>query len=162
MLDGLQASVTFKEETARPWVTGTSGLGGASGGVQQLAREARELPGPAPYVTGRGSGRLAFLGAAWRRAESRLSAQPGSGTRAPLAELGSWEVGIVLLLKDKWLAWKRNSPSPLGPRSVFFWHFGIRGNHAVMSGPGGTGKRDAASRPRPAPVHSQPSCASGC
>lgn len=98
MLDGLQGSVTFKEETARPWVTGTSGQGGASGGVQQLAREAGELPGPAPYVTGRGSGRLAFLGSSVCLEPGRSEGgrrvvcsarfrHPGSARRA--GELGS-------------------------------------------------------------------------
>lgn len=66
---------------------------------------------------------------------------PGSGARAPHAELGSWEVGIVLLLQDKWLAWKCNSPCSVDPCPVLFWHFGIRGNHAVMSASGGTERK---------------------
>jgi hypothetical protein len=134
MLDGLQTAVTFREGTARPWVTGMSGQGGASGGVQQLEL----VPNccQAPPLTSRGwsSGRLAFRGSSvclepGRSEEGGESPAPlGLGTRAPHAELGSWEVGIVLLLNDKWLAWKRNSPRPLDLCSVLFWHFGIRGN----------------------------------
>lgn len=81
--------------------------------------------------------------------EAETPAPPAPGARAPHAELGSREIGFVLLRKDEWLAWKHNSPRPLDPGSVPFWHLGIRGDHAVMSAQGGTGKRDAAEPPPP-------------
>lgn len=167
MLDALQTAVSFREGTARPWVTGTSGQGGASAGSYSWSGSPTAAR-PRPLRHGGGAAgdwhSTEALSARSRGGleEGRESpAPPGSGARAPHAELGSWEVGIVLLLRDKWLARKHNSPRPLDPCSVLFWHFGIRGNHAVMSAPGGTGKRDAASRPRPASAQSQPSCASG-
>lgn len=88
----------------------------------------------------------------WRSAEARSVGSPGGleeaetpappapGARAPHAELGSREIGFVLLREDEWLAREHNSPRPLDPSSVPFWHLGIRGDHAVMNAQGGTGK----------------------
>lgn len=167
MLDSLQTAVSFREGTARPWVTGTSGQGGASAGSYSWSGEPHCCQAPPLTSRGRDSGRLAFHGSSVGLEPGRF----GGGRRVACSArfrrprsargAGELEVGIVLLFRDKWLAWKRNFPRLLDPGSVLFWHFGIRGNHAVMSAPGGTGKRDAVSRPRPASAHSQPSCASG-
>lgn len=54
-------------------------------------------------------------------------------------ELGSWEVGIILPLKNKWLAWKHNFPQSWIHGQFSFGTLGwIQGNHAVMSILGGS------------------------